>query len=443
MPTYTTVTLGQLVGQVSTLLDDPGAVYWTEPEITLAIQEGLRVWGALTSYWRTRGTWAISPNPSSPWNDLSVLLPALRTRSWTLGTMVRDIQYMCLEAANGITGAGMSGQITITSILQSIQRGRNRFVLDAHLPLSVHQVFSGPPPPVGMIQFPQTSVFVHRASWMDIPGGAWTNLWREDAWSEDKNSPEWTIEPGSPRTYSEAENSPLQLQLVPPPSNSGAVEALTVDSLTLDLTDPSSTFDIPDEWIHAVKYAALSDMFSAESQNKDPLRAQYAEARYQQAITFAKDARSILRLLINGVPLPIDSMAALDAGVPFWRNQPGKPNVAGVLYDLVAFAPALPNATYGIAADVVQSAPIPVLGSDFIPLGPEDINNLIDYVTHMLTFKCGGKEFTGTLPQYDGFLAQATSRKGINAAKIRYLTPLFGQPQAEWDARPDRLEVGA
>lgn len=440
---YSQFTLDQIIGQVGTLLDDPSHLYWTEDEIELAVDEGLLYWGALTSYWRSRGAFNISPSNNSPFYDLSVKLPALRTRSWTLNKMVRDIQFMCLENASGTAGTGMSGQISVASILQAIARARNRFVLDTHLPLTVHSAFAPVAPPDGLVSFPQASVFVHRVSWQDS-GGAWTTLWREDSWAEDHADPTWTTSPTSPRSWSEAELAPLSLQLMPSPQASGALEALTVDSLDIDITDPNATFNVPDEWVHAVKYAALSDMFSAESQNKDPLRAQYAEQRYQQSIAFAKDARSIIRLLSGNVPLPSDSMAALDAGAAYWRNQSGPPLLSGILYDIAAFAPGVADQTYGVTADVVRSAPLPTRTlladpSNYLQLGEEDIDNLIDYVTHVLAFKCGGTEFTSTIPGYDGFMGAVAGRKGINAAKIRYFTPLFGQAQKEWAERPDKV----
>jgi hypothetical protein len=108
------------------------------------------------------------------------------------------------------------------------------------------------------------------------------------------------------------------------------------------------------------------------------------------------------------------------------------------LYDILAFD-SQPYSALGVTADVVQSAPIPLLGSDFIPLGSEDIGNLVDYCTHVLTLKCGGKELTGTMPDYDSYMRAASQRMGINKAKVRYLEPLFGMPGREWSARPDKL----
>ncbi len=434
---YTQYTLDDLSSQLGVLLDDQSNRYWVVQEKYYAVWEALRYWGACTSYWRTRGTFNLAA--ATPYYDLAAQLPALRTRTWTLNQMVQEIQYQCLEAANGITGSGMSAQISITSILQAISRARNQFVLDLKLPYTYHAAFASPGSG-GIVDFPQDSVYVHRAAWQDAQSGTWTNLWRQDAWAIDKSDPTWTTNPGQPAVYSESENSPLKMQLAPEPQGAGTLEAITVDSLLIDLTNPAATFEVPDEWVHAIKYAALADIFTAESQNKDIVRGQYAGMRYQQSVDLAKEARSVIRLLIGGVPLPLDSFAAIDAGYCYWRNQSMQPFVAGALYDFLMFAP-VPNAAYGIAADVVQSAPIPLTGTDAVPIGDEDLDHILDYATHWLTFKCGGKEFQDTFAQYDDFMKAAAARGRINKAKIQYLVPLLGQAQKESAERPDMMEA--
>lgn len=436
---YSTTTLAQLISQISYLLDDTGNVYWKVPEITYTVYEALRVWGALTNYWRTRGTFNLNPSSPYPYYDLSLCLPTLRTRTYTLGQMVQEIQYALLENPSGIAGTGMSGQVSITTILQAIQSGRDQFVLDTHLPLSIHSNFAGVPQD-GMVSFPQTSAFVHRVGWQDTASGTWTNLWRQDAWAVDKANALWPTQPGTPQQYSEAENAPLQLQVSPPPQAAGTIEALTVDSMVMDLTNPATVFGVPDEWIHAIKYEALSHLLYTESQLFDPLRAEYCAKRYDQAVEFAKDARSILRLLCNGLPLNLDSLDNVDAGLPFWRNQSGPPQVAGALYDIIAVAPGIPDQPYGMAADVSQTAPLPTSGQ-YVQIGEEDLDHIVDYVTHSLSFKCGGNDLKSTFPKYDEFMKAVSMRKGVNSAKVQYLTPLFAQPQTEWAQRPSRAKV--
>lgn len=399
------------------------------------------MWGLLTSYWRTRGTFNITPSDPYPFYDLSIELPTLRPRTWTLNQIVQEIQYMLLENPSGISGAGMSQQISIGNILNAVSDGLNRFLLDAHFPISIHEEFGNPPPPTGMIQFSQNTVFVHRAAWRDVPGGIWANLWRQDSWASDWNNTQWTIEPGPPSVYSEAENAPLMLQLVPPPINEGVLEALTVDSNVINLGVGSSLLGIPDEWIPAVKYAALSQILSADSQINDPLRAQYAETRYGQLMDFAKNAKSIIRALCNNLPLQLDPLASIDMGYPTWRNQIGPPINGGVLYDIMSINPGTPDQTYGIAADVVQAAPIPLGSNNYIPVGEEQIDSIKSYAVHILTFKCGGNEFKSTMSGHDAFMKAVATRKGVNAAKIKYLEPIFGQYQREEALRPDIMEM--
>lgn len=438
---YQQYSLDSIAVQLGILLDDQTELYWSRQEKYFAVWEAMYVWGAMTSYWRNRGAFAAQPSDPSPYYDLSVQLPALRTRTWTLGQMVQDIQYMCLEAANGISGSGMSGQISITSILQSIQRARNRFILDAHIPFSVSVVLVSPVPPSGLVAFSSDYAYVHRAAWQDHYSGIWANLWREDAWAADKANQYWTVQPGMPVQFSESEISPLTLQLVPPPTNIGSLEVISIRSEQIDLTLASTTFGIPDEWVHAVKYAALADIFTSESQNKDIVRGNYAEMRYKQAVDAVQSMRSVIRILLDNVPLPMDSLAAIDAGFPYWRNTRNLPFICGALQDIVVLVP-LPSALCGISVDVVQAAPIPRTGSDFLPIGPEDISTIIDYATHVLSFKCGGKEFESSFSQYNSFLGAVGGRKQINKVKLKYLTPLLGQPLQEEAMRPDTMKVG-
>ena len=436
MSGYTQVSLDDLTSQLGVLLQDESAVYWIEEEKLFAVFEALRMFGAMTSYWRARGTFNITP--ATPWYDLSVQLPALRPRAWTLNSLVRQMQFMLLEAPS-FTGAGGSGQITVTDILNAIQRGRDQFVIDVQFPYAVHlntdfSVIA----PDGLVQLPDTTIYLHRLTFQDSTSGAYSNLWREDAWATDHNNQLWTLEPGTPQAFSQSENSPLTAQLIPAPVNAGGLEAVTVDSLQMDLTKPATTLGIPDEWVYGIMYSALADIFSA-GQTADPLRFTYCDTRYSQIVDAARMARSVIRLQLNGVPLPVDTLAAIDAGNPYWRNHPAKPQMAGILYDLIAVA-NIPDTGYSILADVVQAAPIPANTSLPIQIGPEDVDVILKYAMTTLLVKCGGQELEACYPGLDDFTKAVGLRNRTLAVKARYLTPLMGQAQSEWAQRPDRLD---
>lgn len=439
---YSQIILSALIAQISTILDDvvggPSGtgVYYVQQEIQYAIYEALRVFGAMTSAWRSRGTFTITP--TTPWYDLSVQLPALRSRSWTLNQIIQQMQYMLLENPSGIAGTGMSGQISINDLLSAVQRVRNSFVIDTKFPTTVH-----PPTdfaviaPDGLIQLLNSTVYLHRLAFQDGTSGAWSNLWRTDSWATDHNNQLWTVQPATPQSFSQSENSPLTAQLIPPPVNAGGIEAITVDSLEIDITDPNATLGIPDEWAHAVLYGALASVFSG-GQADDPLRYQYCAQRYQQAVDAAKMARSLIRLQLANVPLPLDTMASIDAGFPYWRNQPGPPQMAGALYDLVGFA-GIPDQSYSVTADVVQSAPLPGLG-DAVQVGPEDIPLLTEYAICTLLLKCGGSDFTSTIGGLQHFMDACVMRNNILKVKAVSYQSTFGQWQFEQAHRPDRME---
>lgn len=434
MPGYDQNTLGSLSDQLGVLMDDQNGLFWVTAEKHYAIWEALRTWGALTGNWRQRGVFNITS--ATPWYALNAELSALRTRTWTLNQVVTQMQYMILENPSGIAGTGMSGQIDIESILQAVKRARNQFVVDVNLPFTVHNTELTVTPTDGLVQLPNETIFLHRLSWRDITSGTWTNLWREDSWATDHSNPAWLTEPGSPVSFSQSQLSPLEAQLVPLPLNGGNLESVTVDSLQIDTSDADATFDIPDEWIHAVMYCAMADIFSS-GQLDDYVRFTYCTTRYGQAVDAARMARSIIRLQINGNVLPIDSLAAIDAGRPFWRNQSSRPASAGVLYDLLAFANT-PNTTYSVSADVVRSAPLPTSDIELVQIGPEDISEILNYAVNVLTFKCGGNEFLETMKGYDSFLAAAANRNKVLAVKARYMQPIFAQAQIEQLNRPDR-----
>jgi hypothetical protein len=245
------------------------------------------------------------------------------------------------------------------------------------------------------------------------------------------------VQAATPQAFSQSESSPLTAQLIPTPINTGNLEAVTVDSLEIDITNPNATFNIPDEWIWVVMYAALASIFSG-GQTQDDFRYQYCLQRYQEGVDMARMAKSVIRTTLGGVPLPLDTLANVDAGFPYWRNQPGKPQMASQLYDILAFA-GIPDQTYSVAVDVVAAAPLPGL-NDPIQIGPEDIPLLVLYSLSVLLLKCGGKEMQSTLEGLDTFKKACVSRNQILAVKARYLMPIFGQWQFEEAQRPDRME---
>jgi hypothetical protein len=434
---YNQYTLSRLVAEVSDLIDDPGNVYWTAEEVQLAIIEGLREWSGTTSYWKDRAV--INAAVGTTWYDLSALLPTLRPRTVTLGQIVREIQYHVCETTNGVSGVGMTSQFTITEILQAVNRARNRFVMDAILPISIDPNLPSGSAPDGRVTLDPSIVYLHRASWQDSNRIHHT-LNRQDAFTGDGYDPLWTIKPGIPFAFSQTELEPLSIQLYPPPIASGTLDMLTVKSVDMALLD-STVLGIPDDFCHAIKYSALADLLSMDGEQANPTVAAYAEQRYSAIVQAALQHKSVIRVMLNGIPLPLVSLFSIDRASPYWRNKLGKPNLAACLYDILALAPVA-NVPYSLTLDVIQSAPIPAL-NDYIQLGPEEIVALTNYAQHYLSVKMGGNELASTYDDYNDFQKLVGRRNAALATTSRYLTTLYGQSRREQDMRPDLIQSNA
>lgn len=420
---YTQYSMATLVAEIAGLIDDPSFIQWKYREIRYGIVEALRFWGALTNYWRSRGTF--STTAAQPWYDLSATLPALRSRTVTFNDIVTEIDYHCFELPGGVAGTGLSSQFPITSIILACVRGLNRFRMDAGLPLAVFQQ-SVSAAPAARFFVDENNIWLRHAYWQDTPSGAWSPLRPTDAWAQDAYNPLWTLEPAIPFAFSQSVTRPLEVQLFPPPVNDGVIEWLTAQSESTS----TSLLGIPDEYAHAVKYAALSDLFTMDGESFDPERAQYCDRRYEQTVDIARDHRSVARVQINGAPVGMSTITMLDSSHPRWRMNTGKPSQSACDLDLLAFY-KVPDGLYGVSCDVIQSAPIPADDTQFLQIGRELIPVIIDYVQHYLGFKLGGMEFSDNTSLYNNYMSSAKDRNAIQAKQIRFMQPLYGMPQRE------------
>jgi len=127
------------------------------------------------------------------------------------------------------------------------------------------------------------------------------------------------------------------------PSFGGSYELLTVEAGgALSFTSiPPSTFTIPDDWIHVIKWGALADLFGRQSNAADPLRQSYCEQRYQMGLKLLMDAPALLAMRVNNVPTQISSVRGADLYNTSWegadQSSPREIYHAGL--NLVALSP--------------------------------------------------------------------------------------------------------
>src|ERR1051326_7040412 len=261
-------TFGSLVLALSKRLFDQVAGYpyqfWSQQELRVYLTEALRTWQAATAWFRARDTFTTTPN--TLWYDLTVSLA-----NGSLAQTVRDsdlvasIQYRLLEPI-GIPWTG-TDQFSLADVLGALQRRRDQFLSDT----GVFLTHSTPAGGAGRIMLSDLTIDVRRLAWKDSASGQFTYLSREDESTLNAFRVGWSQTPGDPQEYSSSVTPPFVIQIAPPPSASGTLDLLSVDS--------GSTFDgsgvlvgVPDDFAGYVAWGALADLLHPDLYARDAQR---------------------------------------------------------------------------------------------------------------------------------------------------------------------------
>jgi hypothetical protein len=119
----------------------------------------------------------------------------------------------------------------------------------------------------------------------------------------------------------------------------------------------------------------------------------------------------------------------LDFGRPSWENEttasggdvPTRPvlwSVAGV--NMLAIWPADAAGNSTLIADGIASTPILTQDTDLVDIGQDELNELMNYLQHIASFKEGGKEFSATQDEFKSFLKSCGQRSSIFRASSTY-----------------------
>ena len=469
---YSYITLAQFRQQLSRRLYDEFMVFWSSAELTVYVQEALQTWNSLTGYWR--GDFVSPTVVSQVWYDIPLLANTLRPYTVTDQSIYSTILYHLLEPITGV----VSAQFTNDDITNAVQRRRDELLSITSCTQTVRTVGAV----AGRITLPDTVIDVRRMAYLptesvltgkgygtgrygfgiygrsaqkqvDIP--APTVLWPEDTFAEQSYDALYTLNqagaPGLPSTYLLSTQPPLSFDTNCPPAFAGSYELLTVEAggtLTFNAAPPA-TFTIPDDWTPAIKWGALADLFSRESNAQDPLRAQYCETRYRQLCAILRDsAPALLAMRVNNVPAQVSSVRGSDLYNTTWEGaDPGVPrSVSYAGMNLFALNPpaddGINSVPYDLTLTVVENAPMPVLDDDMVQVAREDLDALLDYCVHIAMVKAGGADFMATVPLFKRFMKAATLYNRKLSEFAEYTDTLMGMAVRERNLNPVQQPVG-
>lgn len=435
---YGYLQLADMIDELGERLGDPNSIFWTDAELTLCIREALRYWNAATMAWKAR--FPFNTTADQIWYDLT------KPTGTPIAYTVKDSEILSFLLYNLIEPQ-LSGGIyvgtdmfSLDEFTQAMQRRRDQFLLETGMVTGVG-IISLPPPPQNRVTLADTTIDVKRVAFLDN-NSVYTTLWRSDEWAAQSFQNNWNLKPQTPNSFSIAAISPLTLVLIPPPSVDGTAELVTVQSGAV--LDPVAgvLLGIPDDFAWVIRMGALADLLNKDGQARDAKRAEYAQARWTEGIALARIFNSVVNSYINGVqvtPQPVRSFSTYNAG---WQNQaPATPNAIGIMsWNLVAVAPQPDAGPYSLMFDLVQNAPVPVLTTDFIQAGREDLDVILDYAQHLASFKSGGDEFMDTISLYQNTVEHIKARNARLRIEIPFYDPLSNRSTRQ-AAEADQGEV--
>lgn len=413
MPIYSYQTLGQATAQLGERLYDTGSVFWTDAEKELYIVESLRNWNALANFWR--GDFTFQSVASQRWYDLSTQANSLRPMTVTDQDLLTIMEYHLLEPQTSTYPLVWTGskQFSIDDLLGAIGRRRDEALSVTGCTVTRSTIGAPAGNPASVVTLPDTTLELRRVAWLPVTSPAGyrnTPLFREDSWAQQDFSPGFsTYAPGQPGTYSQSSQPPISFLTDRAPAVAGDYEILSLLAGSALSVVAATILTLPDDWCWIIKWGALADLFSRESNAKDPLRAKYCELRYREGLGLLAGAPAPLTMRLNNNPLQIDAVQSADYYRPGWEAETaGQPDTAYTSgLNLVALA-AVPDAgPYSLTASVVQNAPIPADPTKLIQMSRDDYDVMLDYAQHLAMVKCGGQEFVDSLPLYDRFLKAA------------------------------------
>lgn len=426
---YNYETFAGLKTSLSQVLSDVDMVFWTNTELEILLNASLREWNALARMFRDRGSF--NTVTGQTFYDLRDVLANGDSELFLAPTvsdasLLQQGKYLLMEPEPN-DAVTFSDGVTADDFNVGFTRRRNQFLLETGLIISeASQVVNA-----GRVVIADDSIIdIRRASWQDIDGNLKT-LFREDEFASSSFTPLWTQQSGTPRRYSLYPDPLLTLQLLPPPADIGTLLLQTI-----------SAGAVLDDYTPAILWGVLADICSAPGPTNDPLRSQYAEQRFKEYVIAGQQVTTAMQCYINGRPASLNSVFDFDTFKPTWTTQ-GVPKTVGMLgSNLVAVAPVA-NGEYSVIIDAVRNAPKLVNDADPVPIGREYLDVILNYASHLATFKQGGAEFQATFGDYDNFVKTALAYNNRMNAQNIYFETLVDRALREEKQVPLREEAVA
>jgi hypothetical protein len=408
---YEWLTYLQARQQLAARLADPTNQFWTDAENGLYIIEALRTHNALTFSSKATFTFTLAAASTPTWFSLGAMTGSPRLRTVTDTALYTLMEYHLLEPPTGGSWTGTT-QFAIADLQNALQRCQNEAIQQANTnqanPSAIEAI-----PNATFITLPDTFLDVARARFVSPdPVTAVTLMRTDNTVLGDFQTGYLQTPPTLPQQYNIASTPPLSLQVDIAPAIEGFYDLIAL--LSGNILDPPTPtlFNVPDDTVYALKWGALADLLSRESEATDLVRAKYAKQRYHDLLQVMGAQPWIMQGYINNVPASLVALTTQDYYRAEWDS--GVPDYATIVMAGVDFFTVMPDPTVGISVtlQVLGNQPVPSADGDFIQCSRDVWDAILDYAQFIAAFKQGGEEFLSAMPLEQNFWAQAMKING-------------------------------
>jgi hypothetical protein len=398
MATFSWWTLTQAISALQGRLQN--SVFWSTAELQLYLFDSLRLWNALTEFWKEN--YILDPGGDT-WNNLGTIAGSPRLRTVTDADLYTRMQYMLLEPPSGAGTWTGTNQFDLASMQYALDKRRNEVIQAAFCNQGVALYPLSPNTRTSFL--PDTVLEPVRARFIPATGfGPPVWLSREDAESFQYWEPFSPQLNGTPKAWDIISQSPLKISLDVGPNVPGQVEILSLNSGPAFAPPDATLLGLPDDWAWLPMFGALGDLLDSEQLRTDRARAQYCKQRYSDGMKIIRQANWMVNSASEQQQSDILSLAKADWYNPGW-DSPGATD--GNWNDIVVAGTdfmAAPGST-SVNLTLIGNAPFLDSTDTYVQCSRDVADVILDYAQHLACLKQAN--WQESMPLVKGLFAAA------------------------------------
>lgn len=411
-------TLEQVRTTLANKLHDPLMVFYSEDELNFYLREALETWSLYSRFFKVRASLNVGANVQltniysceSSDEDGNVFYP-LENYQFSVHRPLKSILLHLMETQDTDALPTLTGHISQDQLASYLSLAISRFSQESQA--IIYRTPLATTTAIGQDRhyIPNYVNDIVRLELRDVDGTIY-NVQKITKSDLDKLYPSLHNKTGLPKYFTISNTPTLSIDFFPRPGDIYTIDLFHTrmpTPLTNTIFTNDTTLLLPNFWWPAIKFLTLFYLYSFDGPMKHPQLADYCKSRYETLVLMARTFHPIDQAYYNDTPLSITSVSELDQLDIRWRKTTTSlpPKSIALLGQNMLFLRRKSSTPITLTFDLTSIPIFPASNTSLFPVGEDYLSYVLDYAQHLATLKCGGAEFTSTLPLYYNFLRGA------------------------------------